>query len=527
MKKKIDFYSARDSRLDETIRTTMQREFEVPDQVKKARDEAFEKISARMKKQAVSEAEAKKAARRKKRKIAVKAAGSAAAAAAVFSVVCISNPALAENIPLIGHVFGRVGNLLGFSGDYETYAEPLTETDETQANKNAETSRTADGVTVTLSEIYCNDTALNIAMVIESEEPFPKTMTDQEGKLVTYLRAGLCFSYNPQVFHGDSSLDGVLLDDHTFAGVYRVPLEETASSQDEEAYYEALEAFFETYGISAEEREEDPSAADRKLLAALGSQEEYLTNTIIAKAGGPAWEDYMEFYKVPDTFTVDMDITQILGDLAESTAPAMPQDLIDEYHAAMAEYGLSTREDDYASFTDEEKEIENKLYNQQYQKYLERYPEAGGFPNPYENWWFDGPWDFTFTVTKSDADTIVKEIHDTDENGWGIETVTRTPFEITYSVAAPKEAANDCFVEVLDADGNILSWGRNGRDGVRAIGDSDVSTVDFYFCDYDEYMEELKGYYWSDDYETKKKTKTYKELLEEHAMHHTQVSFEE
>ena len=47
------------------------------------------------------------------------------AAAAVFSAVCITNPAFAENIPLVGNVFERIGNSLGFSGDFSKYATPL------------------------------------------------------------------------------------------------------------------------------------------------------------------------------------------------------------------------------------------------------------------------------------------------------------------------------------------------------------------------------------------------------------------
>lgn len=36
------------------------------------------------------------------------------AAAAVFSAVCITNPAFAENIPLVGNVFEQIGSSLGF-----------------------------------------------------------------------------------------------------------------------------------------------------------------------------------------------------------------------------------------------------------------------------------------------------------------------------------------------------------------------------------------------------------------------------
>lgn len=41
-----------------------------------------------------------------------------------------------------------------------------------------------------------------------------------------------------------------------------------------------------------------------------------------------------------------------------------------------------------------------------------------------------------------------------------------------------------------------------------------------------EYMDELKGYYWSDDYEEKAKTKTFKQLLDERAVASAEVHFD-
>ena len=52
------------------------------------------------------------------------------AAAAVFSTVCITNPAFAENIPLVGNVFKQLGNSMGFYGDYSKYAKQLTDSAE-------------------------------------------------------------------------------------------------------------------------------------------------------------------------------------------------------------------------------------------------------------------------------------------------------------------------------------------------------------------------------------------------------------
>ena len=40
-------------------------------------------------------------------------------------------------------------------------------------------------------------------------------------------------------------------------------------------------------------------------------------------------------------------------------------------------------------------------------------------------------------------------------------------------------------------------------------------------------MDEIKGYYWSEDYEEKKKVKTYKEYLDERSILHTEVIFDQ
>ena len=78
----------------------------------------------------------------------------------------------------------------------------------------------------------------------------------------------------------------------------------------------------------------------------------------------------------------------------------------------------------------------------------------------------------------------------------------------------------------LDADGDILPYGSSGDANTFAIQDRDVSRIDIYICDYIEYMDELKVYYWSEDYETKKKEKTFKQLLDERALYHREIIFD-
>ena len=359
---------------DEKREKTLSREFSVPESVDKAKEQAFAKIRvASGQKMPQEEARRHKPDRRRMR-FMTKVMGGAVAAAAVFTVICVSNPALAENIPLIGHIFEELGENLGFSGDYSKYAKPLGE-------------------------------------------------------------------------------------------------EKTAE------------------------------------------------NEAIAAAGGPIYDDYYKLIEIPDSFTFTMNVHQIIGDKAENKTPQMPQELKDAYDAAMAEHGLN--EADYENFTDEEKEIEHQLFNEMYQKFYEKYPEANGLFNEYSNWFMDGDWEFSVDVTKDTSETIVKEINDIDENGLGIVSVTKTPFEITFEDAMG--TANG-FTVVLDAEGQLMEYGSGGSTNTVAIKDRDVSKIDLYICDYVEYMDEIKGYNFGWDI-AESGYNTFKELLEAKALHHTEVVF--
>ena len=79
----------------------------------------------------------------KKFKAVYKTALGLTAAAAVFSAVCITNPAFAENIPLVGNVFKQLGNSLGFYGDYSKYAKQLTDSTEDALSADADGSQEA------------------------------------------------------------------------------------------------------------------------------------------------------------------------------------------------------------------------------------------------------------------------------------------------------------------------------------------------------------------------------------------------
>ena len=477
------------------------------------------------------------------------------AAAAVFSAVCITNPAFAENIPLVGNVFERIGNSLGFSGDFSKYATPLedensstevgstpnekeqntssdnrntnaTESENVEAeNTDSKWSQTYNGTTLTVSEVYCNDTALYISLIISMEEKIPNTLLTEDGTPWINLNNGSIWmkcDFNDGDMLVNAPLDGQLIDDHTFAGVLRIDNTEfTYDFAGEQRFNEAWEKFWKEKGI-----DDVYNATNEEMAAAIGIEDaENVTIEDAVAAGAPDEKDYLKEIKVPDQFTMELSFPQIVGMLPEeeTTTPEIPQELRDERDQAVADAGLN--EDDYENFTEEQQETLRLIDQEMYNKYTKLYPDVNKHPNKYENWWVDGDWDFTIPVEKNDAQTVIKEIQAVDSEGNGVISLTKTPFEITMNESGDTA---DYFPVILDADGKPMSFGKfTGTANTVAISDRDISTVYVYLCDYIEYMDELKGYYWSDDYEEKAKTKTFKQLLDERAVASAEVHFDE
>ena len=585
MAKKLDFDKEKNNRNDNAIEEIMQAEFPLPKQAEDAKNTAFARIremaaasgnaeNTENMVRRLSEKSTKKSTEKstgssgkkssgtvkshKKFKAVYKTALGLTAAAAVFSAVCITNPAFAENIPLVGNVFKQLGNSLGFYGDYSKYAKQLTDSTEdarsadadgsqegsnnsqnvqaedqnTTENDNSDKtkdnesySKTVDGTTVTLSEVYCNELAMYLSMTIHTEDKFPDTFITSEGKPNIKLSENSTVKYD--YMDGKSNLfnaylDGKMLDDNTYAGVLRIPVEDmTVDDAGWTKFYEVRNAFFKEKGIDVDS--EDFSFD--KLAQALGMDE--YSDEKLPQVGGPAISDYVKDIKVPDRFTMELDLKDIVGTLPDDqdTTPDIPQDLRDEYNQKMAEHGISTDDADYESLTEEQKNLEHQFFTEMWNEYYERYPEANEGNNRYNSWTLKGDWKFNVDVEKNTSDTVEKDVNVVDENGDGVLSITKTPFEITMKMQDPETK----YVAVmLDANGDILPDGgvANGNADTYAIQDRDVSTVYIYLCDYYEYMDELKGYYWSDNYEEKAKTKTFKQLLDERAVAGTEVHFD-
>ena len=584
MAKKLDFDKEKNNRNDNAIEEIMQAEFPLPKQAEDAKNTAFARIremaaasgnaeNTENMVRRLSEKSTKKSTEKstgssgkkssgtvkshKKFKAVYKTALGLTAAAAVFSAVCITNPAFAENIPLVGNVFKQLGNSLGFYGDYSKYAKQLTDSTEdarsadadgsqegsnnsqnvqaedqnTTENDNSDKtkdnesySKTVDGTTVTLSEVYCNELAMYLSMTIHTEDKFPDTFIRFDGKPDIKLSENSTVKYD--YMDGKSNLfnaylDGKMLDDNTYAGVLRIPVEDmTVDDAGWTKFYEVRNTFFKEKGIDVDS--EDFSFD--KLAQALGMDE--YSDEKLPQVGGPAISDYVKDIKVPDRFTMELDLKDIVGTLPDDqdTTPDIPQDLRDEYNQKMAEHGISTDDADYESLTEEQKNLEHQFFTEMWNEYYERYPEANEGNNRYNSWTLKGDWKFNVDVEKNTSDTVKKDVNVVDENGDGVLSITKTPFEITMKMQDPEAKY---FAVMLDANGDIMPYGGvSNSNNTYAIQDRDISTVYIYLCDYYEYMDELKGYYWSDNYEEKAKTRTFKQLLDERAVAGTEVHFD-
>lgn len=470
MEKQRTILQTDDSQLDDNIKKTLAGAFPLPPQVAAAQKKSFAKVRvmAEDKDKNVQQNEEGSLAEnreggkshQKRRKMLFRSfAGAATVAAAAFCCIYIVNPSVVAQVPIVSHVFEQIGSSLDFAGDYEELAEPVQ-----VADKGIE-SITIDGTTLTLSEVYCNETALYLSLVIHSRERIPDTAYDENGKPMISMYGQIDFDFDEEgaidlLYVGDSELDGKLVDDNTFAGVIRFDMGQNFSSK----------------GI-----------------------------------------------EIPDNFKVQLSVPHIVGTKLHDTRPEMPKELRDRYEAAMEENGLGLTDEDYECFTEEQKDIEHQLFNDMWNAYYELYPDRQTYPNQYDNWFLDGPWDFTFDVARNDEDVIHKEINDIDENGLGILAVTKTPMEI--NVEMPENF--DCYAAILDANGNLMGDSVPGYDNIAPVNGYDTSRIYVYICDYEEYLDELNDVWWSGGYDESVKGEVFKKLLDERALYSKEIIFDE
>ena len=399
-------------------------------------------------------------------------AGGMAAVLAVGFVFCAINPVMAKNIPVVGGLFEILQDNVSFFGDFSDHATTLEAVDGTKTDSSetdgAKTDHTNNDA-ITCSEVYANSQAIYVTMQFKSDKPFPETETGAESGTPVIdldMTGGVDFNSeaSPVI---DGQVEGKFLDDNTYACIFRYDLAEAAKDYTEynEKYNEMTQQVMDEMGITQADLDDQTDEGYALL-------EEFINK--LSERGGE-YQKYIKDIDIPDTFNLHLDITKVRG--------------------LEANYQWS--------------EEDEKKYGR----------DAGYYK-------YEGDWSFDIPVTVDDSQTEVLELNDTNDAGIGLKSVIRTPYELTVNELYKEGSNSDCFMVALDANGNTLPYNEStGNCNNFAIQDRDISTVDIYFLDYVQYMDELKGQQNFDN-PTKEDGQKWKKLLEENAKYHKTLHFD-
>lgn len=319
----------------------------------------------------------------------------AAVAALTVAGVCVSHPALAAKLPLIGHIFERVQEEQLYPGNFNEVAEPVREGNVSENQ----------GITMTLSEIYSDSRSMYVSAMIESEEPFPEGVKDSNmlnGDDIgyhMYLEAEqeLDFmtppaTYDEMEWPGKEfewtplDLKGEYVDEHTYVGAMRISFDEypIAGFEVPDTFQWKLKVSKVTNLCEAEEQhfsKEGTWEFETDVSVDQGEQDVYEVNKsapngeVIKKVTKTPYETFIEYgydeSKVEAGYerydSVQSTILDADGKRIEDKVGSFPT----------TEYNLSRITIYYwASPTEEaHAEVQEKIYDEAYQDHLEDYLE--------------------------------------------------------------------------------------------------------------------------------------------------------
>ena len=180
-----------------------------------------------------------------------------ATAAAIFLaalLLCAANPALAANLPVIGHIFSALQDRFGFGQipeegtvilipedmNPETSSETHAETDPQTAPDLNPYQATDNGVTLSVEEYYASNQAIFLGIRMVTEEPLPQDLTDK----MIFLSTETYSFRADDPFSGSWDFEFERIDDHTFLGIMRIDY--ATIGKDLRKYTEAVKKAEET-----------------------------------------------------------------------------------------------------------------------------------------------------------------------------------------------------------------------------------------------------------------------------------------
>lgn len=133
---------------------------------------------------------------------------------------CAMDPVLASKIPLLGDVFSHIQDQVDVTGSYSDYAQTVGQ------------AVTDSGISVTVSEIYCDGISVYASFVIESRKAFDPDGSADYSIHQLALDCETCFTDETEKrkLNGVSpaGLEGEFTNPHTFIGMGTYPLSDGA-----------------------------------------------------------------------------------------------------------------------------------------------------------------------------------------------------------------------------------------------------------------------------------------------------------
>lgn len=227
-------------------------------------------------------------------------AGSIAAAIFIALCVCVANPSLAANIPVLENIFARVQDVLRFGRlpEEETTKLYNEKTVDIQSRKNDTKGKTVDtadskkeedyiyqdqsqGITITFTEYYASNQAIFFGVCIENDEKFPEfaTMGGMDYQLIQ-VNTREEYSFRDTGISGFRDIEGRLVDAYTFVGVMRVD-------------YDSINVDSSKYDAACDEAEQN----GEELPEINAENRDY----------------YLDYYEVPEKFEMQMQIECLRG----------------------------------------------------------------------------------------------------------------------------------------------------------------------------------------------------------------------
>ena len=368
--------------------------------------------------------------------------GSVAAVFVLMVTFCVMNPVLASGIPVLGGIFSRIADIFSF-GQLPKEDTVVLYQEGGDASKDEEASgeegvrdttvyqKTSGDITITLTEQYATNQAVYIGVNVKNAQAFPEMALFTDGTQSLSLKTVEQYSFRSDTIQSLRLIEGKFVDAQTFEGILRIDYSEI--NKDERKYIQAYE---------------EAIAAGEELL---------LTSENYAQ--------YVDEYEIPQTFTMKLDISSIVGDLAQLLPfPSEGQK--------------------------SEEELEN-MSDEEWQAYMKTLPqESFDYPNKYENWWQEGNWTYDLTITQKDSASRVIEVNQTNEAGIGVRSIELSAVEMTLNTTE----GEDIITVALDANGNKIESSGYSSSSALAIAGHDISRVYIYICDYDAYMNEIMGF---------------------------------